>query len=410
MTNIHIIFYIYLSISILNFQKCGNEAAQANSNDEEAMEKAVSKKETVVGAARFDQYLPLVEGKSIAMVVNQTSRVGGQHLVDTLLKKGVSITRIFAPEHGFRGKADAGEHLSDSKDARTGIPIVSLFGTKKKPSSEDLQGVDVVLFDIQDVGTRFYTYISTMHYVMEACVDQRIPFIVLDRPNPNGHYVDGPIREAELKSFVGLHPIPIVHGLTVGELAMMINGEGWLENGKRCDLEVITCQQYDHNTFYFLPVKPSPNLPNMRSIYLYPSLCLFEGTVVSVGRGTATPFQIIGHPDYPEKDFSFTPRPTEGAQNPKLNGQKCYGISFTGKSINEFKKINQLDFTPIFEFYQKLPNKENFFLPTNFFDKLAGTPKLKQQIIAGKTMEEIRQSWEPGLSQFKEKRKGYLLY
>ncbi len=357
----------------------------------------------LTGAAQLERYLPLLQGKRVGLIVNQTSTIGQTHLVDTLLSRGVQVTTIFAPEHGFRGEADAGAHVKDARDTKTGLPIISLYGDNKKPKPEQMKGLDVLVFDIQDVGTRFYTYISTMHYAMEACAENNKPLLILDRPNPNGNYVDGPVLEPALKSFVGMHPIPIVHGLTVGELAKMINGEKWLEGQRQANLTIIPVANYTHQTAYTLPVKPSPNLPNQQSIILYPSLCLFEGTNVSVGRGTPTPFQVIGSPFYTSKAFSFTPQSTPGATNPPYKGQTCYGFDLT-------KPADAQPFTLAFllDMYQNSTKKEQFFNP--FFEKLAGTTALRQQVIAGKTEAEIRASWEPALSKYKQLRKQYLLY
>jgi uncharacterized protein YbbC (DUF1343 family) len=355
------------------------------------------------GAEQLELYLPQLQGKRVGLIVNQTSIVGETHLVDTLLSRGVKVATIFAPEHGFRGEADAGAHVKDAKDIRTGLPIISLYGKNKKPSAEQLKDLDILLFDIQDVGTRFYTYISTMHYVMEAAAENSKPVLVLDRPNPNGHYVDGPVLEMEQQSFVGMHPIPIVHGLTVGELAEMINGEKWLEGKRQADLTVVPVANYTHNTAYILPVKPSPNLPNQQAIVLYPSLCLFEGTNVSVGRGTPAPFQVIGSPYYINKGFSFTPVSTAGATDPPHKGQTCYGMDLTDPS-----KAQPFTLTYLVEMYQNSTQKDKFF--NNFFPKLAGNTKLREQIIAGKTEAEIRASWEPALSDYRNMRKQYLLY
>jgi len=357
-----------------------------------------------VGAVRLSQYLPLLQNKKVALVVNQTSVVNQTHLVDTLLTYNIKIQKIFAPEHGFRGTADAGEKINSTKDIKTGLPLLSLYGKDKKPSAEQLADVEVVIFDIQDVGARFYTYISTMHYVMEACAENNKAFIVLDRPNPNGHYVDGMVLQPDCQSFVGMHPIPVVHGLTVGELAKMINGEKWLANGKQCNLTVITCENYTHNTPYCLPIKPSPNLPNDRSIALYPSLCFFEGTVVSVGRGTDFPFQVIGYPDYPKKDFSFTPVSKEGAKNPPHLNQLCYGTDYRQTNVG----TSNFSLAPLIHYYQTAPNKTAFF--NDFFTKLAGTKQLRQQIEAGKTEEEIRATWHQDLEKYKQLRAKYLLY
>ncbi|WP_230407234.1 exo-beta-N-acetylmuramidase NamZ family protein [Pontibacter cellulosilyticus] len=356
-----------------------------------------------LGAEQLDLYLPKLAGKRVGMVVNQTSTIGQTHLVDTLLARGVKITTIFAPEHGFRGEADAGAYVKDAKDTKTGLPIISLYGTNKKPKPEQIKDLDVLLFDIQDVGTRFYTYISTMHYVMEAAAENGKEVLILDRPNPNGNYVDGPVLEKEHTSFVGMHPIPIVHGLTVGELANMINGQKWLEGQRQAKVTVIPMKGYTHKTTYSLPVKPSPNLPNDQAIELYPSICFFEGTNVSVGRGTPTPFQVIGSPNYTKKNFSFTPVSTPGATNPPHKGVVCYGMDLTKVAVP-----NKVDLSYLLEMYQNSSEKEKFF--NNFFEKLAGTFKLRDQVKAGKTEAEIRTSWEPELSNYKKMRKQYLLY
>ncbi|MCC9136288.1 exo-beta-N-acetylmuramidase NamZ domain-containing protein [Pontibacter silvestris] len=355
------------------------------------------------GAERTEMYLKLLQGKRVGMVVNQTSVIGQTHLVDSLLSRGIQIKTIFAPEHGFRGDADAGAHVKDAKDIKTGLPIISLYGKNKKPLPEQLQNLDIVVFDIQDVGARFYTYISTMHYVMEACAENNKPLLILDRPNPNGHYVDGPVLEPALKSFVGMHPIPIVHGLTIGELAKMINGEKWLEGQRQCKVTIIPVVSYTHNTAYTLPIKPSPNLPNAQAIALYPSLCLFEGTSVSVGRGTSYPFQVIGSPYYKHKDYSFMPESMPGAGDPPYKGQKCYGLNLTDTEMAQ-----PFTLTYVLDFYKNSTNQDKFF--NSFFEKLAGTPQLREQIKAGKTEAEIRATWEPALSDYKNMRKQYLLY
>ena len=357
-----------------------------------------------VGASQFDNYLPLLKDKGVAMVVNQTSTVGDKHIVDLLLAKGVAIKKIFAPEHGFRGDADAGEKVNNTVDSKTGLPLLSLYGKDKKPSKENLEGVDVIIFDIQDVGVRFYTYISTMHYVMEACAEQGKELVIFDRPNPNGDYVDGFVLEQKFQSFIGMHPIPIVHGLTVGELAMMINEEGWLPNKAKCKLNVIKCKNYTHKSKYSLPVRPSPNLPNDRAIFLYPSTCFFEGTVASLGRGTDAPFQMIGYPDYPDKSFSFIPKSTEGAKNPPLKDQVCYGVDL--RKTQDWKY--RFSFQELIKFYQTAPNKAKFF--TDFIHKLAGTERLRTMIEQGKTEEQIRESWRAELAAYKVMRKNYLLY
>jgi uncharacterized protein YbbC (DUF1343 family) len=357
-----------------------------------------------VGAEQFAQYLPQLKGKRVGLVVNQTARVGKAYLVDTLLAQGVGVKVIFGPEHGFRGEAADGATIKDGKDARSGLPVRSLYGATKKPTPEMLADVDVLVFDIQDVGTRFYTFISTMHYVMEAAAEQGKEVVVLDRPNPNGWYVDGPVLEPAHKSFVGMHPIPIVHGLTVGELAKMINGEKWLAGGKQCRLTVIPVAGYTHTTRYALPIAPSPNLPNPHSVALYPTVCMMEGTDVSVGRGTIMPFEVIGAPTQPaSRPFSFTPKPNAGSPTPPQNGKLCYGLDLreTGNNVGFSLKY-------LLDFYQQSTAKDKFF--GKYFEQLSGTSALRQQIIAGKSEAEIRKSWEPALGQYKVLRKKYLLY
>lgn len=349
-------------------------------------------------------YLPLLKGKTVGVVANQTSMKGESHLVDYLLSQGIDIKRVFAPEHGFRGKADAGETIEDGKDAKTGLPIISLYGKNKKPSQQMLDSLDLIVFDIQDVGVRFYTYISTLTYVMEAAAEKGIPVIVLDRPNPNGHYVDGPILQPEFKSFVGMHPVPVVYGLTIGEYGCMVNQEGWLANNLKCDFSVIKCLGYDHSSRYKLPIKPSPNLPNERSIELYPSLCFFEGTVVSAGRGTDYPFQLFGAPFYRTK-VSFIPKPNEGSKHPKFENQKCWGFKLADGNA---KRPTSIDLSYLDWAYKNAKDKSAFF--NNFFNTLAGNAELKEAIESGKDVEEIYESWKPGLNAFKEMRKKYLLY
>lgn len=371
--------------------------------------------ETVtVGAARTDLYLAELSGKRVGVVGNQSSLIGNTHLVDTLMSLGIQVVKVFSPEHGFRGDADAGEQVASGLDAKTGLPVISLYGNNKKPTPAQLSDLDVLVFDIQDVGARFYTYISTLHYVMEAAAENGKKVIVLDRPNPNGHYVDGPVLDPKFKSFVGMHAVPVVHGMTIGEYAGMINGEGWLAGGVKTDLEVIPCQGWDHTRYYELPVAPSPNLKNMTAIYLYPSLCFFEGTVVSVGRGTDLPFQVIGHPkmtvDVLEKLYSFKPMPNEAAAHPVLEGQTCYGYDLSGTDIRTLRERRKLDLSYLLEFYQKLNLGSAYFLKSNFINNLAGTDQLKAQILAGKSLEEIEASWQEGLQTFREKRKTYLLY
>jgi uncharacterized protein YbbC (DUF1343 family) len=365
-------------------------------------------KDITVGAARFDQYLSELSGKRVAVVANHTSFVGAVHLVDTLLSRKIKVVKIFSPEHGFRGTADNGEEIGSGKDQRTGLPVISLYGDHRKPTTKDMKGIDAVLFDIQDVGVRFYTYISTMTYVMEACAEQNVKMIVLDRPNPNGHYLDGPILEPAYKSFVGLHPVPIVHGMTIAEYAQMVNGEKWLTGGVKCDLKVITCLNYTHDDLYQLPINPSPNLPNMSSVYLYPSLCLFEGTFVSVGRGTGAPFQIFGHPQLQGTHFSFTPAPKPGAKKPLYEGQLCNGYDLREFGLLYIKDYKSLYLYWLIASYNQLKTKGEFF--NNFFDKLAGTSNLRNQVVSGKTEEQIRASWQPGLSAFRDIRVKYLLY
>lgn len=374
------------------------------SNKPVAQDNPSPEKEVMVGADQLDLLLPKLEGKNVALVVNHTSLVGGTHLADTLMASGVTVKKVFAPEHGFRGSAADGEKIADGIDAKTGLPIVSLYGSNRKPTAEQLADIDVVVFDIQDVGTRFYTYISTMHYVMEACAENGRKMIILDRPNPNGHYVDGPLRTPELKSFVGMHPIPIVHGLTVGELAQMIDGEGWLENGVKCDFEIIPVKNWTHDDFYSLPVKPSPNLPNDQAVRLYPSLCLFEGTVISVGRGTQIPFLIIGNPEFTDLPFTFTPEPIAGMSNhPPHEGKLCYGLD-----LRDVKVEPRIDLGYLIDFYNRYPNKDEFFRGS--FDRLAGTPVLKQQIRDGLSEQAIRATWEKDLDAYREMRKKYLMY
>ncbi|MEO1516537.1 MAG: DUF1343 domain-containing protein [Bacteroidota bacterium] len=364
----------------------------------------------IVGAARFDAYLPKLKNQKVGMLVNQTSMVGDVHLVDTLLALGVDIRIIFAPEHGFRGEADAGEKVADGKDTKTGLTLKSLYGKNRKPTAEDLRDLDVIVFDVQDVGARFYTYISSMHYMMQACAEQNVNFLVLDRPNPNGHYVDGPILDMAHSSFIGMHPVPVVHGMTVAEYARMINGENWLGEGLRCDLDHVACQDYDHQRFYELPVRPSPNLPNMRSIYLYPSLCFFEGTVVSIGRGTQKQFQVIGHPSSTIGEYTFVPESMPGAKYPKLQGEKCRGHDLSDLPLSDLQEIDRLDLSHLLAFYEAFPNRSDFFLKNKFIDKLAGGTQLREQILTGQSEEDIRQSWAAGLEDFRKLRKPYLLY
>lgn len=358
------------------------------------------------GADQLSLYLPALQGKRVGMVVNHTSQIGKTHLVDSLIARGVTIKTIFAPEHGFRGEATDGEKISNSRDPRTGVFITSLYGPNRKPTPAQMDSLDVVIFDIQDVGTRFYTYISTMHYVMEACAERNKPLIILDRPNPNGHYIDGPVLDPKFKSFVGMHPIPVVHGLTVGELARMINGEGWLAGSKTCPLTVIPVKNYTHQTPYVLPIKPSPNLPNQQAVLLYPSLCFFEGTVVSVGRGTDKQFQVIGSPYTKYGPYTFTPVDKPGSINPPLEGQLCYGLDLSAVAVS--KKEMMLHY--VIDFFNRASDKNKFFLANNGFDRLAGTDQLRKQLIAGVSEEKIRESWQSALNAYRLTRNKYLLY
>ncbi|MFH0760416.1 MAG: DUF1343 domain-containing protein [Bacteroidota bacterium] len=360
------------------------------------------------GADRTGEYLDLLKTARVGVVANPSSRCGDLHLVDFLLRSGIKVSRVFAPEHGFRGEAEAGEVIRDGKDTKTGLPVVSLYGNHKKPTPEDLAGLDWMVFDIQDVGVRFYTYISTLHYVMEACAENSVPLLVLDRPNPNGFYVDGPVLDTVFRSFVGMHPVPVVHGMTIGEYARMINGEGWLKSGIACRLIVIPCMGYDHQTEYVLPVKPSPNLPNQVSVYLYPGLCFFEGTIVSIGRGTEFPFQVYGHPDM-KSNFSFIPASIPGVvQRPPYEGEKCFGTDLRLTGIQEIAFRHGIVLDWLLGAYDELGRKDSFF--TSYFNTLAGTDKLRQQISCGIPPVEIRRSWKKGLERFKKIRIKYLLY
>lgn len=390
----------------------------------------------VVGANQTASYLPFLRNKRVGVVANQTTVVfkpqrflfmqdyydaesrsykqrqnerwtfsRNTHLVDSLLAHNINVTKVFAPEHGFRGTADAGEIIKDGKDQRTGLPIISLYGSNKKPTPDQMKDLDVMIFDIQDVGARFYTYISTLHYVMEACAEAGTPLLILDRPNPNIHYIDGPILEMEHKSFVGMHPIPVVHGMTIAEYAKMINGEGWLENGIKCKLEIVPVKDYTRADSYSLPIKPSPNLPNDKAINLYPSLCFFEGTPLSEGRGTDMQFQIFGSPELPKDKytFTFTPQPNEGARNPKFNGQLCYG-----KDLSDTGMIDHINLQWLIDAYHDSGKQKSFF--TNFFTTLAGTKTLQQQIEQGMDMNQIRLGWKEGLEKYDLMRKKYMIY
>ena len=352
-------------------------------------------------------YLPKLQGKKIGVVAHQASvfkESGKQkHLVDLLLENKINLVGVFAPEHGFRGTADAGEKVADGKDPKTQLPIFSLYGKNRKPAATQLKGIDLMVFDLQDVGVRFFTYLSTLHYVMEACAEQGIPLIVLDRPNPNNHYIDGPVLNLKHQSFVGMHPVPIVYGMTIGEYAKMINGEGWLKGGIRCKLDVIPIQNYTHNTAYKLPIRPSPNLPNAQAVALYPSLCLLEPTVVSVGRGTNQQFQIYGHPSFTKYQFSFTPQPNFGSKNPKHKGEVCYG-----KDLTQIEKPKRIELQWLLDAYSNFPDKDTFFLKG--FERISGVSNLKNQLIKGTPEPEIRKSWSEELNKFKRLRTKYLIY
>ena len=409
---------LFLFVLALPLYQCAN--AQSTN-------KPVKSSPIIPGAERMDVYLPLLKGKSVAVFANQTSMVNGTHLIDTLIKKGIKVVKIFGPEHGFRGTASAGEELNNAVDIKTGIPIISLYGDHKKPTKEDLKGVDVLLFDIQDIGVRFYTYISSLQYYLEAALENHKPLLILDRPNPNGFYVDGPVLESKFKSFIGMQPIPVVYGLTIGEYAQLLVGEKWLlpEANKINSYNikthpttdtpfhvlVIKCGNYDHNSKYILPVAPSPNIRDIQSIYLYPSTCFFEGTVLSEGRGTDKPFQVFGHPSLPNTMYAFTPKPNEGAKSSKCYYQECYGWNLSGTPEKILKDLNKkIQLKYLLDAYKLFPGKDSFFLKNNFINRLAGNDVLMQQVKQGKTEAEIRKSWEPALDNFKKIRKKYLLY
>jgi uncharacterized protein YbbC (DUF1343 family) len=400
----------YLFLFILSIF-CDVSCKQSNKIDDG---KNTVQQKIVPGANRTGVYIPLLKGKRIAIVANQTSiiekkskfnpEITSFHLVDYIHNsKEIEVVKVFAPEHGFRGKADAGEHIKDGIDSKTGLPIISLYGKNKKPSKEQLTNIDAVVFDIQDVGVRFYTYISTLHYIMEACAENNIPLILLDRPNPNGHYIDGPLLESEHKSFVGMHPVPVVYGMTIGEYGKMINGEGWLEKQVKCDLTVVSIKNYTHTSKYSLPVKPSPNLPNDTSINLYPSLCFFEGTNVSAGRGTNSQFQIYGSPFLNEMNYTFTPKPNDGAKYPKHKEKTCFG-----EDLRNTEHLSKLNLKWLIKAYQQTDKKEEFF--NKFFTKLAGTELLQSQIEKGFSQSDIEKSWQKDLESFKKIRSKYLMY
>lgn len=402
---IHAVFFLS-TVLLLN---CTAQTSKAKKNE--------AKPGILTGAEQTELYYSYLKGKNVGMLVNPTSIIKSTSLVDSLKKSGIQIIRIFGPEHGFRGNASAGAEVNDTIDPQTGIQVVSLYGKKSRPTKADMEGIDVMIFDIQDVGVRFYTYINMLKTIMEVCAENNLELLVLDRPNPNGFYVDGPILDMNLKSGIGIYPIPILHGMTIAEFAQMINGEGWLANGMKCKLKIIPLKNYNHDMPYTLPVAPSPNLNTQQSILLYPSLCLFEGTVISQGRGTRFPFTVLGNPLLKDKyAFSFTPVSIPGmAETPLFQDQTCYGLDLRKYDTNEFRKTRQLNLKWLKEMYQAYPDKEKFFdyrqsRQMGNFDKLAGTSKLREQIIAGTSEDEIRKSWEPGLSQYKEMRKKYLIY
>jgi len=409
--------YLFLFL-FMNFQliSCAQEKVEKQELNPQKIEAPIK-----TGADQTELYLSILKGKQIAIVANQTSVVNvlqraevspnvmgsknvTHHLVDFLHEnKEVNVTKVFAPEHGFRGKADAGAHVDDGVDKKTGLPILSLHGKNKKPTQEQLKNIDVVVFDIQDVGVRFYTYISTLHYVMEACAEANIPVIVLDRPNPNAHYIDGPVLEMEHKSFVGMHPVPVVYGMTIGEYGQMINGEKWLKDEMKCDLKVIPLKNYNHKSTDSLAIKPSPNLPNDKSINLYPSLGFFEGTTINAGRGTNEQFQRYGAPFFPKTKFSYTPVANEGAKYPKHKGKLCYGYN-----LKDTPHLSKIDLSFLINAYQQTPKTEKFF--GNTFTIHAGNKKLQQQIEQGLSEKEIRKTWEKGIADFKKIRNKYLIY
>ena len=381
--------------------------SQSKNNDETSVQ-VNSEANIKMGAEVTESYFPLIEGKRVAVLTNQTGMVGDEHLVDMLKRKEFNVVGIFSPEHGFRGTADAGEHVASSVDEKTGIPIWSLYdGKSGKPAVETMDKFDVLVFDLQDVGLRFYTYYATMARMMDACAEHNIEMIVLDRPNPNGFYVDGPILDMKHKSGVGWLPIPVVHGMTLGELALMINGEKWLPNERICELTVVPCENFTSDMKYELPISPSPNLPNIHSIYLYPATCLFEGTVVSLGRGTSFPFEAYGHPKYTGSDFTFTPRSVSGAKNPPLLDQKCYGVDLRNIP-NEQVWENGFDLSYVIDAYTNLNMGEKFF--SSFFEKLVGVDYIRTMIMEGKSNEEIRAMWQDDVANFKVQRERYLLY
>ena len=409
---ITVLFTLFITFMLLSILGCGQSPKKIEK------ETHLEEETIVVGASQTEGYLKLLKDKEVSVIGNNTSVIfkGGQgsdsytHLVDSLLSLGINISKVFAPEHGFRGDADAGEKITDSKDSKTNLSVISLYGTNYKPLPEQMKGIDVMVFDIQDVGARFYTYLSTMHYAMEACAENGIPIIVLDRPNPNGHYVDGPIVAKGFKSPISshaVHPVPIVYGMTIGEYAKMINGEKWLKNDLQADLTVIPLENYTHRSTYSLPLRPSPNIPNDQSINLYPSLCLFEGTNINSGRGTEKQFQVFGSPFLPDTsyDYTFVPKSNFGAKNPKHLGKTCYGLD-----LSTHKRLDNLDFSWLIDAYNSTENQEDFFNRYEHFDRLAGSKDLREQIIAGKTFNEIKETWKEDLTTFMKVRAKYLMY
>ena len=405
--NTYLILFLLMNFQLIS---CAQKAQNSEIKGQSSIQQDLKIK---TGAENTHLYLKLLKGKKVAIVANQTSVIEKRketedseefiHIIDSLLTLKINIKKVFAPEHGFRGEADAAEFIKDGKDSKTGLPIISLYGKNKKPSAEQLKNIDVVVFDIQDVGVRFYTYISTLHFVMEACAEVGIPVIILDRPNPNGHYIDGPVLEMKHTSFVGKHPVPVVYGMTIGEYGHMINGEKWLKNGIQCDLKVIPLKNYTHHSEYSLAIRPSPNLPNDTSINLYPSLGFFEGTIINAGRGTEFQFQRYGASFFPKSDFSYTPNPNFGAKYPKEKGKLCYGVD-----LSKNKKLSAIHLAWIIDAYQKTPKTTQFF--GNTFTIHAGNTKLQKQIEQGLTSEEIRKTWGKDLEVFKEIRSNYLIY
>lgn len=397
------IVVLFSIVTLTFFVQC-RRPASADLQSSDSSGRMVTNPLVRVGASRLDLLLPKIEDKRVALVVNYTATVGETHLADTLKSAGVTIKKIMAPEHGFRGNAANGEHVKDGFDTKTNLQVVSLYGNNRKPTSDQLKDVDVVIYDIQDVGVRFFTYIGTLHYVMEACAENGKKLIVLDRPNPNSGYIDGPVLSPDQKSFVGMHPVPVVHDMTVGEFARMINGEGWLEGKMKCDLEIIPLENWDHSKKYTLPLRPSPNLPNDQAVRLYPSICFFEGTTLSLGRGTAFPFQVIGHPDLKGFPFQFTPVTIAGvAKNPPQENKLCFGLDLREVTIPE-----KIDLHYLLDMYKAFPRKDEFF--NSFFERLAGNNVLRQQIKDGLTEEQIRATWQQDIDAYKEVRKKYLLY